>query len=148
MLGFVYGTLTDPARAAAVLDDWAFEGDAVLSGLHRVDGEHPTLAPGGLVEGRLLRTGEVDRLDAYEGVGAGLYVRVAVPLEGAPDGWDEGAAEVYVGDPDRLGAPVAWPGEGEFGGRVAAYVAGNDVVVRRVEPAGGSTDAGSGDRQD
>lgn len=127
VLVFVYGTLRDPDRVAAVLDDWDFEGAAELSGLHRVDGEYPTLAPGGRVEGRLLRTDEVDRLDAYEGVDRGLYVRVAVPLEARSDE----AVAVYVGDPDALDAPAAWPGEGEFDRRIAEYVATNDVAIRR-----------------
>jgi len=127
VLVFVYGTLTDPDRVAAVLDDWAFEGAAELSGLHRVDGEYPTLAPGGRVEGRLLRTDEVDRLDAYEGVDRGLYVRVAVPLEARSDE----AVAVYVGDPDRLGAPAEWPGGGEFRTRVAKYVTTNDVKIQQ-----------------
>ena len=130
MLVFVYGTLSDPERAAAVLDDWSFEGDAELVGLHRVDGEYPTLAPGGRVEGRLLRTHEVDRLDAYEGVDRGLYVRVAVPLVDDESTGDRTAA-VYVGDPDALDAPAEWPGEGSFADRVAGYVASNDVEIRQ-----------------
>ena len=138
MLVFVYGTLTDPERAAAVLDDWSFRGDATLSGLHRVDGEYPTLAPGGHVEGRVLETEEVDRLDAYEGVDSGLYVRVDLPLRDDRDRdrnrdrdrVDAESVAVYVGDPARLGVDVEWPGEGSFEERVGGYVAENEVVVR------------------
>lgn len=121
---FVYGTLVDPDRAAAVLDQFDYRGDAVLDGCHRVEGEYPTLAPGGRVEGRLLVTPEIGALDVYEGTDRGLYVRATVPA------WDGGTAEVYVGDPDRLSAPAAWPGEGPLARRVRAYVDGHDVRVR------------------
>lgn len=110
---FVYGTLTDPTRVQQVVDDFDFRGDAVLDGLHRVDGEYPTLAPGGEVEGRILSTDDVAALDAYEGVDRGLYVRVPVPVTAdAPFGTDTGTytrtntgqrtVQVYVGDPDKL----------------------------------------------
>jgi gamma-glutamylcyclotransferase (GGCT)/AIG2-like uncharacterized protein YtfP len=127
---FVYGTLTDPDRVADVVDEFAFRGRAVLEGLHVVEGRYPTLAPGGRTEGRLLAVGDVAPLDAYEGVGRGLYARVSVPFAAG-----EGAVGVYVGDPDRLdvAAAVEWPGEGSLGERVAAVVADRDVRVRRVE---------------
>jgi hypothetical protein len=104
----------------------------VLGGLHPVQGEYPSLAPGGRTGGRLLRTEEVDALDAYEGVPEGRYVRVSVPLE-APDGERDGEAAVYVGDPERLGVEVAatWPGEGPFADRVSRYVREHDVRVRQ-----------------
>ena len=117
---FVYGTLTDADRAGAVLDEFAYVGPATLSGLHRVTGRYPTLAPGGSVAGRLLRTTEIDALDRYEGVDSGLYVRVPVPV--ASDDHDDDEAAVYVGDPDRLGADADWPGAGDFGARVRRYV--------------------------
>jgi gamma-glutamylcyclotransferase (GGCT)/AIG2-like uncharacterized protein YtfP len=120
---FVYGTLTAPDRVAAVVDSYAFVGPARLRGLHLVEGRYPTLAPGGEAAGRLLRTDEVDRLDAYEGVDDGLYVRVAVPRT------DGGSAAVYVGDPDRLDAAVDWPGSGPFPDRVRAFLARSDVAV-------------------
>ena len=132
---FVYGTLTDAAQAAAVLDEFTYVGTATLSGLHRVEGRYPTLAPGGSVAGRLLRTDEVAALDRYEGVDSDLYVRVTVPVAGADDGHaaDDGVpdasdptvpdeAAVYVGDPVRLGVDVDWPGDGGFGARVRRYV--------------------------
>ncbi|WP_436925286.1 gamma-glutamylcyclotransferase family protein [Halosimplex amylolyticum] len=129
---FVYGTLTDPARAKAVLDDFTYRAPAVLDGLHRVDGEYPTLAPGGSVGGRVLRTDDRAALDRYEGVESGLYVRVTVPLadgdgDETPSDSDR-PVETYVGDPQRLDAPVEWPGEGPFAERVRSYVAG-DVTV-------------------
>lgn len=122
---FVYGTLTDPDRAASLLDDWHFVGDVVLEGLRRVEGRYPTLAPGGRTEGRLLVTPQVDRLDDYEGVADGLYVRVALPLADSDRAW------VYVGDPDRLDAPADWPGEGPFADRVRRYLADEAVRLRR-----------------
>ncbi|MEF8842648.1 MAG: gamma-glutamylcyclotransferase family protein [Haloarculaceae archaeon] len=130
---FVYGTLTDPDRAAAVLGEAGFTlpGPARLDGLHRVDGRYPMLVPGGSVDGRLLRTERVEALDRYEGVTAGLYVRVSVPRIGSRG---ERVA-VYVGDPRRLDPVerVEWPGDGSFGERVERYVRGNRVVVERLD---------------
>ena len=100
MYVFVYGTLTEPARVASVVDSYVFVGPAVCEGLHPVEGSHPTLVPGGEVAGRLLRTDEIDALDAYEGVDEGLYVRVSLPYRG-PEGPE--AVETYVGDPGALG---------------------------------------------
>ena len=124
---FVYGTLRDPGRADAVLDDWRFDGDAVLEGCHRVEGRYPTLAPGGSVGGRLLVTPELDALDAYERVADSLYVRVAVPLAGGDTAW------CYVGDPVRLDAPATWPGEGPLAERVRAGLERAGATVRRRE---------------
>jgi gamma-glutamylaminecyclotransferase len=121
---FVYGTLTDRERTASVLDSFAYRGRAVLSGLHRVDGNYPTLAPGGEVTGRLLVTEEVAALDAYERVDRDLYVRVSVPTADGDD-----TVETYVGDPDRLDAPVDWPADGDFADRVRTYVRDHDVTV-------------------
>ena len=141
---FVYGTLTEPEQVAAVVDSYAFLGSAVLSGLHPVQGDYPTLAPGGETGGRLLRTEDADALDSYEGVESGLYVRVPVPIEDVAS-WEvdrddeadlDAAAAVYVGDPDRLGVDdeVRWPetdgGAAEFADRVREYVRRNDVRVR------------------
>jgi gamma-glutamylcyclotransferase (GGCT)/AIG2-like uncharacterized protein YtfP len=127
---FVYGTLTEPARVAEVVESYVFVGAARLDGLHAVEGRYPTLAPGGSTAGRLLRTAEVGALDAYEGVEDGLYVRVAVPFDGGDDDPDEVA--VYVGDPERLDAPASWPGEGPLEARVASYVAREGVAVRPI----------------
>ncbi len=129
---FVYGTLTDRDRTAAVLgpDGFSDLGPARLRGLRRVEGRYPTLAPGGSVDGRLLHTERLETLDRYEGVAAGLYTRVSVPVAG-----DEGRASVYVGDPDRL-APAEgfeWPGEGSFEERVERDVRENRVVVERLD---------------
>ena len=143
MYVFAYGTLTDADRAAAILDEFEFCGDRVLDGLHRIEGIYPTLARGGKVRGRLLRTDGIDALDGYEGVDRGLYVRVPVPIAdetgsqdgtaARDDGTDASTAEVYVGDPDALGAAsVSWPGSGSFRDRVERYVREERVHLRRV----------------
>ncbi|MFC7097772.1 gamma-glutamylcyclotransferase family protein [Halobaculum marinum] len=90
---------------------------------------HRTAEVDAAVGGRLLRTDEVDALDAYEGVADDLYTRVAVPLL-APDGTQRGEAAVYVGDPDRLGAAATWPGTAPFPERVRAALAERRVTVR------------------
>jgi gamma-glutamylcyclotransferase (GGCT)/AIG2-like uncharacterized protein YtfP len=132
---FVYGTLTEPETVGEVVDSFAFLGPAVLSGLHPVSGQYPSLAPGGRTGGRLLRTDEVAALDAYERVDDGVYVRVSVPIVGDVDGEADGAA-VYVGDHDRLDVvdAVTWPGEGSLRERVERYIRENEV---RVEPRRG-----------
>ncbi|TKX68596.1 gamma-glutamylcyclotransferase family protein [Halorubrum sp. GN11GM_10-3_MGM] len=125
---FVYGTLTEPERVAAVADSFVFVGPATLTGLQLVEGRYPTLAPGGETAGRLLRTEAVDALDAYEDVDGGLYVREPVPLD-APADYPETAA-VYVGDPERLDADATWPGSGPFADRVRSVLDERDVRVR------------------
>ena len=129
---FVYGTLTAPERVRELLDSFAFVGPATLTGLHLVEGRYPTLAPGGRTAGRLLRTEEIGRLDRYEGVADGLYVRRAVPLSVADerDARNYPAeAAVYIGDPDRLDADATWPGERAFAIRVDQYLESTDVRV-------------------
>ncbi|MFD1563555.1 gamma-glutamylcyclotransferase [Haloarchaeobius amylolyticus] len=135
MAVFVYGTLTDPERAATVLGDglqYEFVGRATLEGLHRVDGRYPTLAPGGSVDGRLLAVDDagLERLDRYEGIESGLYVRVAVP---ATSGVRDDRCWVYVGEPDRLDVDGTWPGSGPFRDCVQRVVSRRAVVVRRTE---------------
>jgi gamma-glutamylcyclotransferase (GGCT)/AIG2-like uncharacterized protein YtfP len=123
---FVYGTLTEPERVAAVVDSFVFLGGAVLEGCHPVAGRYPTLAPGGETAGRLLRTDQIDALDAYEEVDGGLYVRVSAQRT------DGGTAAVYVGDPNALDAyeEVEWPGSGPFAERVRRYFDEGSAVVR------------------
>lgn len=126
MDAFVYGTLRDPERAREVLGHAEFGPDARLVGLARASGHYPTLAPGGKIEGRVLRLddGDLAALDAYEGVDRGLYVRVRVPADG-DDLW------TYVGDPDALGVDASWPGYGSLRARVERYVDADDVRVER-----------------
>lgn len=125
---FVYGTLRDPGQVEAVLGHAEFGADARLIGLHRVPGRYPTLAPGGETSGRLLRVGDgdLDALDAYEGVDRDLYVHVTVPMSD-----EAGACWIYVGDPGALNADVEWPGEGRFAARVRRYVERHPVRVER-----------------
>ncbi|WP_323191016.1 gamma-glutamylcyclotransferase family protein [Halostella sp. PRR32] len=126
---FVYGTLTDEARADAVLDEYSYHGAARLDGLHQVDGEYPTLAPGGTADGRILQTDDVGSLDAYENVDGGLYVRVTVPTA------DGDSVATYVGTPARLGvdSSVEWPGFGPFESRVRTYLDSENIVVHSDE---------------
>lgn len=125
MDAFVYGTLRDASRAREVLGHADFGPDARLVGLHRADGRYPTLAPGGETRGRVLRLrgGDLDTLDAYEGLDSGLYVRVRVPS-------DSGPLWTYVGDPVALGVDVEWPVDGPtFEARAEAYLERSDVRV-------------------
>ncbi|MEM4781270.1 MAG: gamma-glutamylcyclotransferase family protein [Halalkalicoccus sp.] len=124
---FVYGTLTDPERVDALLDRYDLGSEATLRGLRRVEGRYPTLAPGSEVEGRLLETPGIDRLDNYEGVDSGLYVRVSVPVD------DGRTAECYVGDPSLLEADAEWPGSGPFAERVRSYLADHAIEIGRKE---------------
>ena len=125
---FVYGTLTDPDRAAAILSAYSFGPDARIDGLHRIEGAYPTLAPGGSVEGKILRTADIDALDAYEGVERGLYARVWIPYSTDRNRRDSSTeVAVYVGRPTSLGVDVDWPGTGEFGERVRRYVDSNAI---------------------
>jgi len=123
---FVYGTLTEPEQVSSVVDSFVFVGAAVLEGCHPVAGQYPTLAPGGETAGRLLRTDDIDALDAYEGVDSGLYARVSARRT------DGGRAAVYVGDPERLDVeePVEWPGDGPFAERVRRYFDRESTVIR------------------
>ncbi|WP_299335816.1 gamma-glutamylcyclotransferase family protein [Haloplanus sp.] len=134
---FVYGTLTDPDRVGTVVESFVFVGPAVLEGCRPVVGRYPTLVPGGETAGRLLRTPDIDALDAHEGVETGPYVRVSVSRT------DGGTVAVYVGDPDELvdgdgpggglaadERPTEWPGDGPFADRVRRYLDAEAVVVR------------------
>lgn len=124
---FVYGTLTDRTRVDALLDSYAFRGPVRVEGLRVAAGRYPTLLPGDAALGRLLRTAELDRLDRYEGVAEGLYVRVPLPRVGG------GTVETYVGDPVALGVDGGWSGEGSLADRVRAYCDRAGVVVRPTE---------------
>lgn len=133
---FVYGTLTNPEQVAQVVDSYSFVGSAVLDGMHPVEGRYPTLAPDGSVGGRVLRTDDIDSLDAYEGVDRGLYVRVDVPWADTRDSLDGGeSVGVYVGDPELLGVAdaVSWPGSGTLADRIERYIRTESVSVRLTE---------------
>ncbi|ELY52937.1 gamma-glutamylcyclotransferase family protein [Natronolimnohabitans innermongolicus] len=132
---FVYGTLTDPTRVEALLEETdataAFEGSATLEGLERVEGRYPTLVPApdadpeSSVEGQILTVDEaaLERFDRYEGVDQGLYVRVAVPTT------DERKLWTYVGDPDRLGVDASdWATDDHFRDAIRRYVARHVTV--------------------
>jgi len=134
---FVYGTLTDPDRVSTVLDRYRIGPAAVCEGLQRVDGQYPTLAPGGQTEGRLIATAELDALDSYEGIDQGLYCRVSVPLS-AENGctpeppFATDTIELYVGSPRLLGVEdrIEWPTSGALDYQVTQYIESNPVRVR------------------
>ncbi len=99
---FTYGTLLDERFVANLLERPIPFEPAHLAG-YRVEilprFRWPVLVPteGSVVEGRLYRgVGPMDleRLDAYEGVGDGLYRRVEVIV--APPGRDAEPAWVYL----------------------------------------------------
>ena len=125
-LVFVYGTLTDDAQVAALLDSYRVVGEAVCVGFKRVDGRYPTLVPGESVSGRLLETSEIDRLDRYEGVDRGLYHRVSVSLASSlAASLSATTAEVYLAAPNVIGLGSLeeyWPGEGSFRTRVDRHL--------------------------
>jgi gamma-glutamylcyclotransferase (GGCT)/AIG2-like uncharacterized protein YtfP len=100
---FVYGTLTDPVFTRNLLEHPVSAVEARLPGFETVyfpGLAYPTVlqSDDGTSEGRLYRgLGEEDfrRLDAYEGVGEGLYQRVRVLVE-ATDRGDSEPAWVYL----------------------------------------------------
>ncbi|MGH7570907.1 MAG: gamma-glutamylcyclotransferase family protein [Gemmatimonadota bacterium] len=103
---FGYGTLLDPEFTSRLLEREVASEPARLLDFELLTLEglaYPTVfeAPGEVVAGGLYRrlTGEdYERLDAYEGVHEGLYVRIEVHVvAGAPgSGGDPEPAFVYV----------------------------------------------------
>lgn len=134
MRAFVYGTLVEPRRVRAVLDSFVFVGPATLDGLHAVSGEYPTLAPGGEVAGRLLRTDEIDALDAYERVDDGLYVRVAVPLRDAYESPTAAATDDRPNGPESDDRPNG-PGTDRSSNGAESDSADDTVAVYVGDPA-------------
>jgi gamma-glutamylaminecyclotransferase len=100
---FVYGTLKDPHRMAAVVGPHVHMrvvGAGTVRGVLYDAGEYPALklsaSAGDVVRGQLLELDDaaLPRLDRYEGVDSGLYVRQACDVRD-----DDGrvrAAWVYV----------------------------------------------------
>ena len=107
---FVYGTLVDPVFTANLLEHAVAPVEARLPGFEEVrfEGfEYSTVlaSEGGSVTGILYRGfGEEDfrRLDAYEGVGEGLYRRVRVEVE-AKDREGTEPAWVYLATEKTIG---------------------------------------------
>jgi gamma-glutamylaminecyclotransferase len=85
---FVYGTLRSGGGKEGMLLGCRWMEDAAVDGALYDFGAHPALVVGepGRVEGELWLCPRetLARLDAYEGVGEGLFVRAKIPLE---DGW-------------------------------------------------------------
>jgi len=133
---FVYGTLIDPDRLSSVLECYTTGPAAVCEGLHRVEGQYPTLAPGGHTRGRLISTPELDVLDSYEGLDRGLYCRVSVPLSSATASRIEPpftteTVELYVGSPRLLGLAdrIEWPPSASFEQQVKQYLDSHPVQI-------------------
>lgn len=84
---FVYGTLRRGGRAGSLLRGCECLGEGTVPGaLYDVNGAYPALVleGEGRVEGEVWRCPEavLRELDAYEGVGEGLYRRVRVEVDG------------------------------------------------------------------
>ncbi len=86
---FAYGTLTDPVFVGQLLEHPVTLAPATLLGYQKVELEgfgYPLVVPaeGGRVVGQVLtdvRPADYERLDAYEGVGEDLYLRVEAEVE-------------------------------------------------------------------
>lgn len=83
---FVYGTLRSGGGAAGLLRGCRLVGMGTVAGTLYDLGDYPALLldGGGLVEGEVWScpAEALDRLDEYEGVPDGLYLRVRVAVEG------------------------------------------------------------------
>lgn len=108
---FVYGTLRRGGGAEGLLRGFERLGPAQVRGtLHDVEGRFPALVPEGegAVRGEVWAGPEeaLARLDAYEGVGEGLFRRVRLEAAGK-------ACWAYVAGPrllGRLSAATVLPG--------------------------------------
>ena len=99
---FAYGTLRTTGAAAHVLHECHHMGAAQVGGvLYDIDGEYPALVLYGNqpVIGELWRCPWqlLARLDEYEGVGVGLFRRIAVQVQ--RENGDEVACWTYVAGP-------------------------------------------------
>ncbi|HSJ13955.1 MAG TPA: gamma-glutamylcyclotransferase family protein [Longimicrobiales bacterium] len=101
---FVYGTLRTRERAASLLQGCECTGIGRVHGtLYDIDGAFPAL----MLYGETPVTGEIwrcpaavlPRLDEYEGVGEGLFRRVATAVTDAADPARELACWTYVAGP-------------------------------------------------
>jgi gamma-glutamylcyclotransferase (GGCT)/AIG2-like uncharacterized protein YtfP len=118
---FVYGTLRSGGDAAGLLRGCRPVGTGIVAGTLYDLGAYPALVLDGRgpVEGEVWRcpADVLDRLDEYEGVPGGLYLRVRVVVEGT-ECW------TYVGGPllgprltpERRIQSGRWP-PGEAGAR-------------------------------
>ncbi len=101
---FVYGSLLDPGFLERLLGR-AVEGEPAVLLDHRLGAlaglPYPIVspAPGSRVEGLLYRglsSGDYQRLDAYEGVGEGLYRRQAARVLTRRDGPEERQEGAFI----------------------------------------------------
>lgn len=116
---FAYGTLRDPGRLRSLVGDacvWRYAGEASVQGRLYDAGAYPVLVPspeaGDRVPGVLIELvpGEkaLARLDAYEGVGTGLYRRRLLPVQ-TPTGTVEAWVYVYQRSVRALRRIRCWP---------------------------------------
>jgi len=115
---FVYGTLTDPRRMAAVLGaavDTSRRRPGTVHGVLYDLGDYPGLqlddAAGAPVPGVVLELDDdaLAPLDAYEGVHQGLYVRRQVPVRLDDGGTVRGWVYLYAGPIAGRPRLRAWP---------------------------------------
>jgi len=96
---FVYGTLLSQGGHASLLGGCELLGSGVVEGLLYDLGDYPALVlgPGAAVHGEFwcCPPETLDRLDAYEGVGEGLFARMTFESSGG-DCW------VYVAGPGLI----------------------------------------------
>jgi gamma-glutamylcyclotransferase (GGCT)/AIG2-like uncharacterized protein YtfP len=101
---FVYGTLCRPAIRRKILGRIVPAVKTMLKGYKRINGKWPYLVkkPGGLVKGEILKNLtplDFKKLDAYEEVGKGMYIRARLTLNGKRH---------FVYLPDLSKWPKAW----------------------------------------
>jgi gamma-glutamylcyclotransferase (GGCT)/AIG2-like uncharacterized protein YtfP len=118
---FVYGTLRSGGGAAGLLRGCRLVGAGTVAGTLYDLGAYPALVLDGRgpVEGEVWRCGAdaPDRLDEYEGVPGGLYLRVRVVVEGT-ECWTYVAGPLLERQltPERRIRSGRWPpGSGERG---------------------------------
>jgi gamma-glutamylcyclotransferase (GGCT)/AIG2-like uncharacterized protein YtfP len=101
---FVYGTLCRPAVRRRILGRAVTAVKATLKGYKRLNGKWPYLVkkPGGKVTGEILKnltSRDLKKLDAYEEVEKGIYIRAGITL---------GGKKHFVYLPDLSKWPKAW----------------------------------------
>ena len=118
---FVYGTLRRGHAAHERIADCDFVGLAHVSGtLYDIDGLHPALMLYGntRVAGEIFRcpADRLDRLDTFEGVGDGLFRRVATEIDELPCWiYVAGPALAHRLTPGQRIASGQWTGAGSDG---------------------------------
>ena len=117
---FVYGTLKDSRRFAAVVGQHVHVrviGHGTVRGVLYDAGEYPALRPSAsaadVVRGVVLELDDAAlvRLDAYEGVDSGLYVRRRCEVRGDDGRVQEAWLYVYNRSVSGFRRIASWPAE-------------------------------------